>query len=120
MQRQVFQKTDQRYHFDGPISYAAAKGQSSKLAACRSHDALFLNFSSVPLIDVSTVLAIEDVILDAQKVGRDVHIIGLNDIVESILKRLKILDLIPEASCYKNRRDALESAYQQLYLDKLN
>ena len=122
-ERQLLSDAGERivlYHFDGPISYAAAKGLSRKLAACRSHDALLLNFSSVPLIDVSTALAIEDMILDAQKVGREVHIIGLNEIVASILRRLKILDLIPAQFCHQRRRDALECAYQQLFRDELN
>lgn len=108
------------YHFDGPISYAAAKGLSAKLDDARPHDALLLDLRHVPLIDVSTALAIEDMILDAQKVGRDVHIIGLNPIVKDILERLRVLDLIPPQFCHEKRAEALESAFQVLIWDELN
>jgi len=88
------------YQFDGPVSYAAAKGLSAKLQGRRPHDALLLDFSRVPLIDVSTALAIEDMILEAQELGRDFHIIVLNPIVKDILSRLKILSLIPASFCH--------------------
>ncbi|GGK83233.1 SulP family inorganic anion transporter [Amphritea balenae] len=108
------------YQFDGPVSYAAAKGLSGKLQDCRPHDALLLDFSRVPLIDVSTALAIEDMIVEAQGVGRNVHIIGLNPIVQEILQRLKILDLIPASFCHTKRSKALETAHAMVFRDELN
>ncbi len=103
------------YQFDGPISYGAAKGLSDKLQACSPHDALLMDFSRVPLIDVSTALAIEDMISDSQRIGRTVHLIGMNPIVQDILQRLQIISLIPEQNCHKRRRDALEAAHRQLF-----
>jgi len=108
------------YQFDGPVSYAAAKGLSAKLNEARPHDALLLDLRHVPFIDVSTALAIEDMILAAQQVERDVHIIGLNAIVRDILERLRVLDLIPPQFCHDKRAEALESAYQVLIWDELN
>ncbi len=108
------------YQFDGPVSYAAAKGLSSKLQGRRPHDALLLDFTRVPLIDVSTALAIEDMIIEAQQLGRDVHIIGLNPIVKDILSRLKILGLIPESFCHETRSKALEPAYGMVFRDQIN
>ncbi|UTW01735.1 SulP family inorganic anion transporter [Amphritea atlantica] len=108
------------YQFDGPVSYAAAKGLSAKLQGRRPHDALLLDFSRVPLIDVSTALAIEDMIIEAQELGRDVHIIGLNPIVKDILSRLKILSLIPVSFCHEKRSRALETAYAMVFRDELN
>lgn len=108
------------YQFDGPISYAAAKGLSTKLEGLRPHDALLMDFSRVPLIDVSTALAIEDMILEAQQVGRDVHLIGLNPIVNDILSRLRILELVPENYCHEQRSKALEVAHSMVFRGELN
>lgn len=122
-ERQLLAETKGRvvlYQFDGPISYAAAKGLSTKLEGCRPHDALLMDFSRVPLIDVSTALAIEDMILEAHQIGRDVHLIGLNAIVKDILSRLRILDLIPDSYCHEQRSKALEMAHGMVFRDELN
>lgn len=119
-ERQLLAETKGRvvlYQFDGPISYAAAKGLSTKLEGLRPHDALLMDFSRVPLIDVSTALAIEDMILEAHQVGRDVHLIGLNAIVKDILSRLRILDLIPSSYCHEQRSRALEIAHGMVFKD---
>lgn len=108
------------YQFDGPVSYAAAKGLAAKLQGRNPHDALLLDFSRVPLIDVSTALAIEDMITEAQQLGRDVHIIGLNPIVKDILSRLKILGLIPQSFCHETRSEALATAYAMVFRDEIN
>lgn len=102
------------YLFDGPVSYAAAKGLSDKLRDCLPHDALLLDFSRVPLIDVSTALAVEDMIRESQSVGRSVHLIGMNPIVQDILQRLQVISLIAAENCHQQRRDALERAHRSL------
>lgn len=108
------------YQFDGPVSYAAAQGLAAKLQGRRPHDALLMDFSRVPLIDVSTALAIEDMIVEAQALGRDVHMIGLNSTVKDILERFKVLSLIPQHFCHETRSEALESAYAMVFRDELS
>ncbi|RTE67631.1 SulP family inorganic anion transporter [Amphritea opalescens] len=108
------------YQFDGPVSYAASKGLAAKLQGRRPHDALLMDFTRVPLIDVSTALAIEDMIVEAQTLGRDVHMIGLNPIVKDILQRFRVLDLIPPNCCHHTREAGLEMAYAMVFRDELS
>ena len=105
------------YHFEGPVSYASVKGMTKKLADSQPHDALMLDFSSVPLIDVSTSMSIEDMIVDAQAAKRSVYLVGMNEVVINVLERMLILDRVPEESRFSEREAALEYAYQRILLE---
>jgi SulP family sulfate permease len=102
------------YHFNGPVSYGAAKGITRKLQQESQFDALILDFSRVPMIDVSTAIAIEDMIVDSQAAQREVYVIGTNDVVHNVLSRMEILSLLPEHCLHERREAALETAYSQL------
>ena len=102
------------YHFNGPVSYGAAKGIIQKLQQAQTHDALILDFSRVPMIDVSTAMAIEDMIVDSQAACREVYVIGTNDVVHNVLSRMQILRLLPERCLHEQREPALEAAYSHL------
>lgn len=103
------------YHIDGPVSYAAVKGMTQKLSNHREHDALVFDMTSVPLIDVSTAIAIESMIQDATQVGRDVYIAGLNPVVRNVLERMETLSQIPEEHVVESREVAILNAYQRLF-----
>lgn len=102
------------YHFNGPVSYGAAKGITQKLQQESQFDALILDFSCVPMIDVSTAMAIEDMIVDSQAAQREVYVIGTNDVVHNVLSRMEILKLLPKHCFHEQREAALETAYSQL------
>lgn len=102
------------YQFSGPVSYGSAKGIVRKLAKCREHDALLLDFTNVPFIDVSTSMAIEDMILDARRFRRDVSLIGANPVVTMVLQKMQIMKLIADDHRFESRIDALEAAMQRL------
>lgn len=102
------------YHFSGPVSYGAAKGLSQVLRQAGGYKVLVLDFSAVPMIDVSTAMAIEEMILDCQQEGREVYVIGTNDTVHNVLSRMQILRLLPAHCLYDCRQEALEAAYSQL------
>jgi SulP family sulfate permease len=98
------------YQLNGPLSYAAAKGISNKLVGCTNHETLLLDFSNVPHIDVSTAMALEEVILDSHLAAQNVFIVGASPAVEMILHRMKVATLIPEQYHFPNREAALEAA----------
>ena len=104
------------YHIDGPVSYASVKGMTKKLAESRPHDALMFDMTSVPLIDVSTAMAIENMIVDALEAHRDVYMIGMNDVVRNVLTQMQILSRLPENMLFDERESALEDAYQRMSL----
>ena len=102
------------YHFSGPISYGAAKGLGQILRQAEGYRVLVLDFSAVPMIDVSTAMAIEEIILDCQQEARDVYVIGTNDTVHNVLSRMQILQLLPDFCLCDHREHALELAYSRL------
>lgn len=116
-ERRILQQAGGRillYHLEGPVSYAAVKGMTKKLADTQPHDALMLDFTTVPLVDVSTAIAIEDMIQDAQSVGREVYLIGMNEVVSDVLERMQIMTSVPAECCFESREAALQHAYQRI------
>jgi SulP family sulfate permease len=102
------------YRLNGPISFGAAKGIHSKLRDSRPHDALLLDMSGVPYIDVSTALTIEEILLESRDNHRDVYLVGVTPLVESVLRRMRILRHINEQQVCANREQAMERACQRL------
>ena len=104
------------YHLEGPISYASVKGMTKKLTNSQPHDALMFDLTSVPLIDVSTAMAIENIMLEALRANRSVYMIGMNDPVRSVLSQMQILTRLADEFVFDRRIDALEAAYQRISL----
>jgi len=104
------------YHLEGPISYASVKGMTKKLTNSQPHDALMFDFTSVPLIDVSTAMAIENIMVEALTANRSVYMIGINGPVRSVLSKMQILNRLADECLFDKRIDALEAAYQRITL----
>ncbi len=102
------------YQLNGPLTYAAAKGISNKLLVCKTHEVLLLDFSNVPHIDVSTAIALEEVILDTKLAGQTAYLVGANPAVEGLLRRLKILSQVPAEQRIPDRLAALKDASKSL------
>ena len=78
------------YKFVGPFSYAASKELLNRVRVESNHKTLLLDFSEVPLIDVSTALAFESFIRSNQANGRRVVILGSNASVKSVFEHLRL------------------------------
>lgn len=102
------------YHIDGPISYASVKGMTKKLSNSSIHDALIFDMTLVPLVDVSTAMAVENMIIDALEAKRDVYIIGMKQNVRNVFERMGILKHLPAKWLFEQREAALEHAFKQL------
>lgn len=104
------------YHIDGPLSYASTKGMTQKLIDSQPHDALMFDMTSVPLVDVSTAMAIDTMIADALAANRDVYLIGMNELVRNVFIKMQVLSRLSDNYCFVNREEALEDAYQRISL----
>ncbi len=102
------------YRLNGPISFGAAKGIHTKLRSSRPHDALLLDLSGVPYIDVSTALVMEELILESRDNNRDLYLVGITPLVEDVLQRMKVLRHLNQQHICTNREQAIRSACQQL------
>ena len=98
------------YMLRGPVSYAAAKGLKRKLSVYSHYQCLIFDFSAVPLLDVSTALAIEDMLHEALQSDRNVYFSGMNKDVEEVFQRMNILVSIPAGNHTSQREAALEQA----------
>lgn len=102
------------YHLGGPMSFGAAKGMVRRLASFKQYDALLLDFSSVPVIDFTSSMAVEDMILDARARGRSVYVINCHDKVIDFLKKQGVLAHLDDDSQFIDRESALKYAYSKL------
>ena len=117
LERRLLSQSGERlllYRLHGPISFGAAKGVHAKLRGSHAHDALVLDLSEVPYIDVSTALTIEEIILESHANARAVYLVGMVPSVSAVLRRMRVLKQLPEAQICIQRERALVHASQAL------
>lgn len=118
-ERQMLLSTHGRlllYRLNGPISYGAAKGILTRLRESAPHDSLVLDLSDVPYIDVSTALTMEELILESRDNNRDLYLVGVTPVVETVLQRMRVLSHLNEDHLCLNRQQAIHNACRQLQL----
>lgn len=94
----------------GPLFFGLAKAISRQYAVLEGHEVLIVDFSDVPLIGVSSSLAIERMILEDLEANRPVYLVGMNGSVHARLKNLGLLDKLPADHIFKERHEAIEKA----------
>lgn len=98
------------FHVSGPMSFGAAKSMVKRVASVDNYEALVLDLSDVPMIDFTSSLAIEDIILDAQEAGHHIFISGAKRGVKEMLETQGIMALLLQGHCFDQRVDALKQA----------
>ena len=73
-----------------------------------------MDFEDVPLIGVSSSLAIEGLILDDLKKGRAVYVSGMSSRVKKRLSHLGVINAVGEKNIFNTREEALKAATLQL------
>ena len=102
------------FHVSGPMSFSAAKSMVKRVASVDNYEALVLDLSDVPIIDFTSSIAIEDIILDAQDAGHHIFISGAKDSVSEVLTQQGIMNLLLDGHQYEKRSDALRHASELL------
>jgi SulP family sulfate permease len=96
----------------GALVFGIAKVISRRHAVLDDHQVLLIDFTEVPVLGVSSSLALESMILDDLKAGRVVSIAGASSQVKERLNSLGILEKI---SCVvPTREEALRKADDNL------
>lgn len=103
------------FDFGGPLSFGAAADVGHKVRervskAKRKKEAIVLDFSRVPFVDVSAARAVETVGCDARHAGRRVFMSGMNDDVRSTLSGLNADHCLPKDTSYPTRLAAINAA----------
>lgn len=103
------------FDFGGPLSFGAAADVGHHVRqrvqkAKRRKEAIVLDFSRVPFMDVSAARAVETVGCDARQAGRRVFMSGMNDEVRAVLSGLEADHCLPDDTSYPTRIEALQAA----------
>ena len=98
----------------GPLIFGVAKAISRQHAVLPDHEILILDFSEVPVLGVSSSLALETMILEDLSQKHPVIIVGAEGDVLQRLKTLGLIDALPVEYIVTTRQAALEKATQLL------
>jgi SulP family sulfate permease len=94
----------------GPLIFGVAKAISRQYAILTDHQVLIVDFTEVPLLGVSSSLAIEQMILEDLEKSRPVFVVGLQPSVRQRLEKMGILQQVGEQNILTTRQEALERA----------
>jgi len=82
--------------FDGPIFFGFTAYFSTIISALPDVKIVALRMEKVPYIDQSGMYAIEDAVLDLEKRGIEVYLIGMQKQPEDMLRRIELIPSIVE------------------------
>ncbi len=103
-------------YMSGPMIFGVAKAISREHNLINDYRALVLDLSEVPLLDVTSSLALENAITEAVEKGRQVFLVGVNGQTEELLEKLGVMAKIPDKNFISDRTQALQKAVA--YVDK--
>ncbi|PNW52015.1 UNVERIFIED_CONTAM: sodium-independent anion transporter [Euhalothece sp. KZN 001] len=98
------------FHLSGPMIFGVSKAISRQQDMAGDYNVLILDLSDVPLLGVTSSLALENAVKDAVEKGRHVLVAGATGKVKDRLQRLEIAELIPRDHFVTDRLTALELA----------
>ena len=90
--------------------FGVAKAISREHNLINDYQALVLDLSEVPILGVTSSLALENAIEEAIEKGRQVFLVGLQGQAERRLRKLGIMDIVPPHNLLDDRTAALEKA----------
>ncbi len=107
-------------YMSGPMIFGVAKAISREHNLINDYRALVLDLSDVPLLDVTSSLALENAITEALDKGRQVFLVGVNGQTEELLEKIGIMAKIPSKNFISDRTKALRKAVAYVYEYRLN
>ncbi|MGR8949275.1 MAG: SulP family inorganic anion transporter [Gammaproteobacteria bacterium] len=111
------------FDFNGPLSFGAAADVGHQVRErVKNNDAqaIILDFSRVPFVDVSSARAVETIGCDARQSGKRVFICGMNDEVRQILSGLNADHCLGNDgdTHFEKRIEAIEAAVKHVLAGK--
>ncbi|WP_373479542.1 SulP family inorganic anion transporter [Geminocystis sp.] len=96
------------FHLSGPMIFGVAKAISREHNAIANYDVLIIDLTEVPLLGVTSSLALENAIREAVENTHDVIVVGATGKVKNRLEKLGIVGLIPEYHWMNDKLMALQ------------
>lgn len=100
------------FDFNGPLSFGAAAdlGHHARAYLQSGVQAMILDFSRVPTLDVSAIRAVDTIASDAKSAGRRVFICGASQQIRESLSALNADQHLGETAFFDEREQAMEAA----------
>ena len=104
------------FYLSGPMIFGVAKAISREHNLINDYQALVLDLSEVPILGVTSALALENAIEEALEKGRQVYLVGVSGQAEKRLRKLGVMAKIPSQNVLGDRTSALRQAVD--YVDE--
>ena len=104
------------FYLSGPMIFGVAKAISREHNLIDDYKALVLDLSDVPILGVTSSLALENAIEEAVENGRQVFIVGASGQAERRLRKMGVMAKIPPENIVRDRATALRQAAN--YVDR--
>ncbi len=98
------------FYLSGPMIFGVAKAISREHNLINDYQALVLDLSEVPILGVTSSLALENAIQEAVEKGRHVFLVGVRGQAESRLRKLGVMDIVSPDHIISDRTTALKEA----------
>ena len=98
------------FYLSGPMIFGVAKAISREHNLIEDYQALVLDLSEVPILGVTSALALENAIEEAVEKGRQVFLVGLGGQAEKRLRDLGVMEQVPAENILSDRTTALRKA----------
>ena len=98
------------FYLSGPMIFGVAKAISREHNLINDYQALVLDLSEVPILGVTSSLALENAIGEAIEKGRQVFLVGVSGQAEKRLRKLGVMEKIPTKNLISDRTTALREA----------
>lgn len=118
-QKELLEKANGRvllFYLSGPMIFGVAKAISREHNLMNDYQALVLDLSEVPILGVTSALALENAIEEAVEKGRQVYLVGLQGQAERRLRKLGVMEKVPSTNIINDRTTALRQAVS--YVDE--
>ncbi|MBE9170836.1 SulP family inorganic anion transporter [Pleurocapsales cyanobacterium LEGE 06147] len=113
-EKQLLERANGRvllFYLSGPMIFGVAKAISREHNLINDYQVLVLDLSEVPILGVTSSLALENAIKEALEKNRQVFLVGVGGQAEKRLRKLGILNSIPPQNLFDNRLEALRQAF---------
>ena len=118
-EKQLLERANGRvllFYLSGPMIFGVAKAISREHNLINDYQALVLDLSEVPILGVTSSLALENAINEAIEKGRQVFLVGLHGQAERRLIKMGIVEKLPSQNMIGDRTTALRQAVN--YVDE--
>ena len=117
-EKQLLERANGRvllFYLSGPMIFGVAKAISREHNLINNYQALVLDLSDVPILGVTSALALENAIEEAVEKERQVFIVGASGQAEKRLRKMGVMAQISDRHIVRDRLDALRQAVN--YID---